>query len=86
MRRLPRTEKGASKIKILFQVSGYWYRPDSGQHTVPSGKNTCLQNVVALYTLLISLEDVIRRKTSAAILSFDSRDSTMSGQEAKSDH
>ena len=28
------TEKGASKIEFLFQVSGYWYRPDTGQHTV----------------------------------------------------
>ena len=28
--RLPRTEKGASKTEFLFQVSGYWYRPDTG--------------------------------------------------------
>ena len=34
--RLPRTEKSASKIEFLFQVSGYWYRPDTGQHTVPA--------------------------------------------------
>ena len=27
-------KKGASKIEFLFQVSGYWYRPDTGQHTV----------------------------------------------------
>ena len=33
--RLPRTEKGASKIEFLFQVSGHWYRPDTGQQTVP---------------------------------------------------
>ena len=32
--RSPITEKGASKIEFLFKVSGYWYHPDTGQHTV----------------------------------------------------
>ena len=36
---------GASNIEFLFQVSRYWYRPDTGQHTVPceNVKLLCLE-------------------------------------------
>ena len=42
--RLPRTEKGASKIQFLFQVSRCWYHPDTGEHNVFlifSGQKPC---------------------------------------------